>query len=324
MTCMSEAGVLHVPPGRLPSCPCLSLWLCRPFPTPPLDPTLRLPTYLPRAATGLCWLERAVSFLVLRWGPGHGRAGLAVGSVCPGKGTRGPSLLWLPGPLHVLWLSLVPDLGTQPRIPSVECHPTVTDWSGEHGKVETDSPVPTQVSPWGHKLVSSVAQSCPTLRPHESQHARPPCPSPTPGVHSTHIHRISDAIQPSHPLSSPSPLAPNPCSIRVFSNESTLCMRWPKYWSFSFSISPSNEHPGLISFRMDWLDLLAVRAQDIVFSLQGKAEYVDLRGFLSHFYVMYRCESLTITKAECWRIDAFKLWWRLWRLPWTARVVDFL
>ena len=48
-------------------------------------------------------------------------------------------------------------------------------------------------------------------------------------------------------------------SIRVFSNESTLCMRWPKYWSFSFSISPSNEHPGLISFRMDWLDLLAVQ-----------------------------------------------------------------
>ena len=55
-------------------------------------------------------------------------------------------------------------------------------------------------------------------------------------------------------------LPPIPPSIRVFSNESTLCMRWPKYWSFSFSISPSNEHPGLISFRMDWLDLLAVQA----------------------------------------------------------------
>ena len=54
-------------------------------------------------------------------------------------------------------------------------------------------------------------------------------------------------------------LPPNPPSIRVFSNESTLCMRWPKYWSFSFSISPSNEHPGLIYFRMDWLDLLAVQ-----------------------------------------------------------------
>ena len=54
-------------------------------------------------------------------------------------------------------------------------------------------------------------------------------------------------------------LAPIPPSIRVFSNESTLCMRWPKYWSFSFGISPSNEHPGLISFRMDWVDLLAVQ-----------------------------------------------------------------
>ena len=54
-------------------------------------------------------------------------------------------------------------------------------------------------------------------------------------------------------------LPPTPSSIRVFSNESTLCMRWPKYWSFSFSISPSNEHPGLICFRMDWLDLLTVQ-----------------------------------------------------------------
>ena len=71
----------------------------------------------------------------------------------------------------------------------------------------------------------------------------------------THVHRVGDAIQPSHPLSPPSPPAP----IRVFSNESTLCMKWPKYWSFSFSISPSSEHPGLISFRMDWLDLLGVQ-----------------------------------------------------------------
>ena len=73
----------------------------------------------------------------------------------------------------------------------------------------------------------------------------------------THIHRVGDAIQPSHPLSSPFSSAPIPPSIRVFSNESTLHMRWPKYWSFS--IIPSKEHPGLISFRMDWLDLLAVQ-----------------------------------------------------------------
>ena len=68
-------------------------------------------------------------------------------------------------------------------------------------------------------------------------------------------------MQSSHPLSPPSPPAPNPPSIRVFSNESALRMRWPKYWSFSFNISPFNEHPGLISFRMHWFDLLAVKHQ---------------------------------------------------------------
>ena len=83
----------------------------------------------------------------------------------------------------------------------------------------------------------------------------------------THAHRVSDAIQPCHPLSShhvvlchPLLLLPTiPPSIRVFSSESTLRVRWPKYWSFSFSVSPSNEHPGLISFRIDWLDLFAVQ-----------------------------------------------------------------
>ena len=74
----------------------------------------------------------------------------------------------------------------------------------------------------------------------------------------THVHRVVDAIQPSHPLSSPLLLSPIPPNIRVFFNESALHMRWPKYCSFSLSISPSKEHPGLISFRMDWLDLLAV------------------------------------------------------------------
>ena len=74
-----------------------------------------------------------------------------------------------------------------------------------------------------------------------------------------HVHQVGDAIQASHPLSSPSPSTFNLPSIRVFSNESVLHIWQPKYWSFSFSISPSNEHPGLISFRMDWLALLAVQ-----------------------------------------------------------------
>jgi len=73
------------------------------------------------------------------------------------------------------------------------------------------------------------------------------------------VHRVSDTIQPSHPLSPPFPPAPNPSQHQSFPNESILCMRWPKYWSFSFSIIPSKEIPGLISFRMDWLDLLAVK-----------------------------------------------------------------
>ena len=75
----------------------------------------------------------------------------------------------------------------------------------------------------------------------------------------THVHQFGDAIQPSHLCHPLLLLPPIPPSIRVFSNESTLCMRWPKYWSFSFSISPSKEIPGLISFRIDWLALLAVQ-----------------------------------------------------------------
>ena len=98
-----------------------------------------------------------------------------------------------------------------------------------------------------------------SLRPHELQHARPPCPSPTPGVHSD---SSIESVMPSSHLIVCCPLLllpPIPPSIRVFSNESTLHMRWSKYWSFSFSIIPSNEHPGVISFRMDWLDVLAVQ-----------------------------------------------------------------
>ena len=99
-----------------------------------------------------------------------------------------------------------------------------------------------------------------SLRSHGLQHARPPCPSPTPGVYSNsctlnqwcHPTILSSVV----PFSSHLPIVP---SIRVFTNESVLCIRWPKYWSFSFNISPSNECPGLISFRIDWLDLLVVQ-----------------------------------------------------------------
>ena len=106
--------------------------------------------------------------------------------------------------------------------------------------------------------LSSVTQSCRTLG---LQHARPPCPSPTPSLILLKLMSIELVMPSNHlilfcPLLLPPSIFP---SIRAFSNESVLCIMWPKYWSFSFSISPSNEYSGLISFGMDWLDLLAVR-----------------------------------------------------------------
>ena len=91
--------------------------------------------------------------------------------------------------------------------------------------------------------------------------ARPPCPSPTPRVTQTHAHQVSDAIHPSHPLSSPSPPAFNLSQRQgnPFSTESVLRNKWPKHWSCSFSISPANEYSGLISFRIDYFDPLAVQ-----------------------------------------------------------------
>ena len=109
---------------------------------------------------------------------------------------------------------------------------------------------------------SSVAQSCLTLCDPMD------CSIPGFTVHhqlleftQTYVHQIGDAIQPSHPLLSPSPPAfkLSQHQVRVFSSESALHIKWPKYWSLNFSTSPSNEYSGLISFRMDWLDLLAVQ-----------------------------------------------------------------
>ena len=108
---------------------------------------------------------------------------------------------------------------------------------------------------------SSVTQSCPTLcNPMNRSMPGLPVHNHLPEFTQTQVHRVSDATQPSHPLLSLL-LPPIPPSISVFSDESTLRVRWPKYWSFSFSIGPSNEHSGLI-FRMDWLDLFAVQMHD--------------------------------------------------------------
>ena len=112
----------------------------------------------------------------------------------------------------------------------------------------------------------------------------------------THVHRVSDAIQPSHPPSSPSPLPPISPSNTVFSNESTLRIRWPKYWSFTFNISPSNEHPGLISFRMDWLDVLAVQGT-LKSLLQHHSSKASILRHSSFFTVQISHPYMTIGKT---------------------------
>ena len=143
---------------------------------------------------------------------------------------------------------------------------------------------------------SSVAQLCPTLCrtlwPHGLQHARLPCPSPIPGVYSNSCPlswwchpTISSSVVPFSSL----PLIFS--SIRVFSSESVLCIRWPKYWSFSFSISSSSDYSGLISFRMDWLDLLAVQGtlKSLLQHHSSKASILWHSAYfvvqLSHLYV---------------------------------------
>ena len=99
-----------------------------------------------------------------------------------------------------------------------------------------------------------------SLQPHGLQHARLPCLSPTPRAYAVRLMSIK-LVMPSNHLILCCPLLPPSIfpSIRVFSKDSALRIRWPKYWSFSFSMSPSNEYSGLISFRMDWLDLLTVQ-----------------------------------------------------------------
>ena len=129
---------------------------------------------------------------------------------------------------------------------------------------------------------SSVTQSC-LCNPMNCNMPGLPVYHQLPEFTQTHVHRVSDAIQPSHPLSSTSPPAPNLSGIRVFSNESTLCMRCPKYWSLSFSIIPSKEIPGLISFRMYWLDLLAVRGtlESLLQHHSSKASILQCSAFFT-------------------------------------------
>ena len=154
---------------------------------------------------------------------------------------------------------------------------------------------------WFSSIQCSHSVVSDSLRPHELQHARPPCPSPAPRVHpnscalSWWCHpAISSSVVPfsSCPQSPPA---------SVFSNESALHMKWPKFWSFSLSISPTNEHPGLISCRMDWLDLLAVQGtcKSLLHHHSSKASILRRSAFftvqLSHPY-MTTGKTIALTK----------------------------
>ena len=122
-----------------------------------------------------------------------------------------------------------------------------------------------------------------SLRPHGLQHARLPCPSPIPGACSSKLMSIKSVMPSNHLiLCRPFLLLPSIFpNIKVFSSESSLCIRWPKYWSFSFSISPSNEYSGLTSFRIDWFDLLAVQGTQ-EFSPAPQFESINFLVFSLH------------------------------------------
>ena len=140
---------------------------------------------------------------------------------------------------------------------------------------------------------------CPTLcNPMDCSMPGFPVHHPLPELAQTHVHRVGDAIQP-HPLLSPSPPASIFPSIRVYSSESVLHIRWPKYWSFSFSISHSNEYSGLISFRIDWLDLLAVQGT-LKSLLQHHSSKATILWHLAFFIV-----QLSTSIHDYWKNHSF-------------------
>ena len=144
---------------------------------------------------------------------------------------------------------------------SLQSFPTLRSYGLQPGRVLC----PLLLFLLSHSVVSG------SLRPHRLQHTTLPCPSPTPGACANSC--VSSWWR--HPTVCRPRLLPSSIfpSIRVFSNESVLRIRWPKYWSFSFNISPSNEHSGLTSFRMDWLDLLAVQG-----TLKGLLQHHSSKG----------------------------------------------
>ena len=127
------------------------------------------------------------------------------------------------------------------------------------------------------QFISSVMSD--SLRPHGLQHTRLPCLSPIPRPAQTHVHRVSDAIQLSHPLSSPSPPTLNLSQHQGLSQGVSSSHQAAIDWSFSLSISPSNEYSGLISFRVDWFDILAVQG-----NLKSLLQYHSSKGSILLYY----------------------------------------
>ena len=143
----------------------------------------------------------------------------------------------------------------------------------------------------------SVAQSCQTLGdPMDCSTPGFPVLYHLPELAQTHVHGVSDAIQPSHPLLSPSPPAFNLSQHQGLSNELALCISWPKYWNFSFSISPSNEYSGLISFRTDWFDYLAVQGT-LKSLLQHHSSKASILWCSAFFMVQLSHPHVTLEKS---------------------------
>ena len=137
-----------------------------------------------------------------------------------------------------------------------------------------------------------------SLRHHESQHARPPCPSPSPGVHPNSCIKL--VMSSSHlilcrPLLLSTSIFP---SIRVFSNDSVLCIRWPKYWSLSFNINSANEYLALISFRIHWFD---IPADQRTLKSSPTPQFKSITSLAPSFLYGPTCRS----KHDCWKNDSF-------------------
>ena len=168
---------------------------------------------------------------------------------------------------------------------------------------------------------SSVGQSCPILcGPMDCSTPGFPVHHELPKLAQTHVHWVSDAIQPSHPLHTLLLLPSVFPSIRVFSSESVLCIRWPKYWRFNFSISSSNEYSGLTSFRMDRLDLLAVQAtlKSILQHHSSKASVLQHSAFfIVQFSHPYMTTRKTIALIRWTFVGKVCLWFLICCLCWS-------